>query len=70
MPQKYIEEHLYCHCSQCNSENIHVARSYLPNFVLYPLGLALLVITGVQPLQIKMTCNNCQNKFFGSGIHH
>jgi len=70
MPQKYIEEHLYCHCSQCNSENIHVIRSYLPNFILYPFGLALLAITGAQPLPIKMECNDCQNKFFGSGIHH
>jgi hypothetical protein len=70
MPLKYIEEHLYCHCNQCNSENIHVVRSYLPNFVFYPLGIALLAITGVQPLPIKMMCNDCQNKFFASGIHH
>jgi|GEM_PF-2688424 len=70
MPQKYIEEHLYCHCSQCNSENIHVIRSYLPNVILYPFGLALLAITGAQPLPIKMACNDCQNKFSGSGVHH
>jgi len=53
MPQKYIEEHLYCSCSQCNSENIHVIRSYLPNFILYPFGLAFLAIQGRNRCQLK-----------------
>jgi hypothetical protein len=70
MPQKYIEEHLFCSCKQCNSENVRAVGRYLPNMLFYPLGLGLLTMTGVQPLPIKMVCNDCSAEFFGSGIHH
>lgn len=70
MPQISIEDHLFCRCKQCDSENIQVIRNYFPNAIMYPIGLALLVLTGLQPLPIKMMCHDCQMKFYGSGIHH
>lgn len=70
MLQKHLEENLFCRCKLCHSENVHVNRRFFPNIVTYPFGLGLFIMMGIQPLPVKMVCNDCNKNFFGSGIHH
>lgn len=75
--ERIIKYYNACQCPTCSyqSANGRIAEAcidfgFIANWLTVPLGFGTMILLGLQPLPIRMSCPVCGNTFFASGFRH
>ncbi|WP_143078432.1 MULTISPECIES: hypothetical protein [Shewanella] len=72
-----IKHYNACQCPTCSFKGANgriseamIDFGFIANWLTVPVGLGTMILLGLQPLPIKMSCPACGNTFFASGFRH